>query len=551
MNCQQLIFASYPVHLRDYQKKSITDIYAAWASGAKNVLFQLATGGGKTVIFCDIIKNHAGYSMCIAHRAEILSQMSLTLCRAGIYHNIIAQKNTIREIVRQHVAETGVSVYHATASCTVASIDTLINKITLDFNKYTLVIQDEGHHVLRENKWGRIASKFSHANGLYPTATPVRADGRGLGRKSDGIMDVLVKGVEMRELINQGFLTDYRIIRPPSDIDLTSVTISSTGDFSAPKLRTAIHKSHIVGDVVSHYLKFAAGKLGITFAVDIKSATDIAMQFKKAGVPAEIITAKTSDKLRADVMRRFRKRELLQIVNVDLLGEGVDVPALEVVSFARPTESYALYAQQFGRALRPMPGKERALIIDHVSNTVRHGLPDSPRVWSLERREKRANANQTVFIKTCLNPECLSVYPRFKSSCPFCGSCFPPAERSTPEQVDGDLIELSDDALKVLRGEISRIDSAPRIPAGADNIVTRSIIKRHAERTEAQNTLRGNIAQWAGFLKFKKHSDSEIYKIFYLHTGVDVLTAQTLGRKEAEELTKKIETLIDKEKQQA
>lgn len=535
--------------LRDYQSGLITAIYAAWDRGAINVLPQLSTGGGKTVIFSKIIDTLRVPTMAIAHRSEIVSQISLTLARYGIRHNIIAQKNTVREIINLHLFELQKSFYDPQSNYHVAGVDTLLrlDPETAWFKRIKLVIQDEGHHVLHNNKWGKAARLFPNAKGLYPTATPIRADGAGLGRHADGIIDALVIGPPMRQLIKDGFLTDYRIISTPSDIDLTVVPISAGGDYSPPKLRNAVHKSHITGDVVKHYLKFARDKLGVTFAVDIESAAEIVCEFRNQGVTAEMITGKTPDTLRAQIMRRFRNREILQIVNVDLLGEGVDVPALEVISMARPTQSYCLYSQQFGRALRPLPGKAHAIIIDHVGNVTRHGLPDDiRRTWSLEGRERRRTAQPDVTpVKTCFNSECYAVYERTRRECPFCGYYTPPANRSKPEFVDGDLTELDPDVLEQLRGEIARIDGPPRVPGQVDTVVKRAIVKRHNNRQIAQVALRATIAQWAGFYKQQGLSDSEIYRRFYFDFNIDIASAQVLNINDANSLQVKINLTIN------
>ena len=536
------------MQLRPYQQTVIDDIYTAWQSGAKNVCVQLATGAGKTVVFSSIIANEAGISVAIAHRVELVSQISLTLARHGIRHNIIAQKGAIRSIVALHMQELGQSFFDVHARRFVAGVDTLVKMREPWFPQVSLVVQDEGHHPLRENKWGRAAGLFPNARGLYPTATPVRADGRGLGRGSDGIMDTLVVGVGMRELINAGYLTDYRIFAPPSDLDLSAVPITPTGDYSPPKLRNAVHKSHITGDVVSHYLRIAPGKLGVTFAVDIAAATEIAAEFRKAGVAAEVISSKTPDILRSQIMQRFRRREVMQLVNVDLLGEGVDVPAIEVVSMARPTQSYGLYSQQFGRALRPMEGKSHAIIIDHVNNVLRHGLPDRLRVWSLGRREKRKrNADpDSVPLRVCLNSVCMAVYPATKRICPHCGHYNAPVSRSTIEHVDGDLTELDPQALARLRGEIDRIDGAPRVPSHLAPGLQKHIANEHRARQQCQQELREAIALWAGHLKTNGQEDSEIYRQFYFNFGMDVMTAQTLGSNDADALWDQIQESIAK-----
>jgi len=526
--------------LRPYQIEVIKQVHDAWKAGAVNVCVQLATGAGKTIIFSEVIRQHTGIAVVIAHRVEIVSQISLTLARYGVRHNILAQKHTIREIVAIHMSELGRSFYDPGARKFVAGVDTLarMNPATEWFKQVGLVVQDEGHHVLLKNKWGQAASLFPAARGLYPTATPVRADGQGLGRNADGIMDALVVGVPMRELILDGYLSDYRIFAPPSDLDIREVPITASGDYSPLRLRTAVRRSHITGDVVDHYLKLAPGKLGVTFAVDIQSATEIATAFQRAGVAAEVISSKTPALLRSHIMQKFRRREILQLVNVDLLGEGVDVPAIEVVSMARPTQSYALYAQQFGRSLRPLEGKTHAIIIDHVNNVLRHGLPDAHRVWSLDRRERRARqtADDVIPLRVCINPECMAVYLRTSRACPYCGLYSPPAARLLPEQVDGDLLELNPDVLAKMRGEVDRVDQGARVPQHLPAIAQAAVVKSHRARQRAQGILRASIAQWAGYLHADGIDDAEIYRRFYFAFKTDVMSAQALNARDADNL---------------
>jgi len=407
------------------------------------------------------------------------------------------------------------------------------------------------HHVCADNKWGTAAQLFPNARGLGVTATPVRADGKGLGRHHDGLMDIMVEGPSMRDLINMGYLTDYRIFAPPSDLDLSDVAVSATtGDYSQPGVVKAVRKSHIVGDVVSHYQRIAPGKLGVTFATDVQTATEIAEQFNAAGVPAEVVSAKTPDAERVAVLRRFRKREVLQLVNVDLFGEGFDLPAIEVVSMARPTQSFSLFAQQFGRALRILEGKTEALIIDHVGNVLRHGLPDAPRKWSLDRRDKkgRSGPSDVMPVKAC--PACTGVYERFYPTCPFCGHKPEPAGRSKPEFVDGDLTELDGATLAAMRGAVDEVDKpldqvrAELMAKHAPEIGIRAGVKRHRERQDAQAELRHAIAVWAGAGKAAGRSDSELYRLFYLTFGVDVLSAKALGTKDAEALRLQIEEMM-------
>lgn len=502
-----------------------------------------------TFVFARIAAAVQSAVCAIAHRSELVGQMSVALAREGVRHRVIGPKTLHRACASLHMDEFKRSFIDPGGRVAVASVDTLIGMDPGEpwARQVGLWIQDEAHHVLTGNKWGKACNLFPNARGLGVTATPTRADGKGLGRHADGLMDAMVVGPSMRELIQRGYLTEYRIFAPPSDIDLSTVGLTASGDYSPPQLRVARRKSHITGDVVRTYAKIAAGKLGVTFDVDIESASDTAAAYNAAGFPAEVVTSKTPDALRAQILRRFRNREILQLVNVDLFGEGFDLPAIEVVSFARPTQSYGLYVQQFGRACRIMDGKTHALIIDHVGNVMRHGLPDARREWTLDRRERRGRSAPTdaIPVRTCLNTECMGVYERVLPACPYCGTVPVPQGRSTPEQVDGDLTELDPAVLAAMRGEINRVDGDPRVPSGVAPEVAGAIHKRHHERQSAQAGLRSAIALWAGWQRALGRGDPENYKRFWFTFGTDVATAQTLGAREATELAQRIQQVLN------
>ena len=546
--------------LRDYQIDGKRKILHAWESGVHNVLYMLPTGAGKTAIASEIIEENRGPVCAIAHRQELVAQISQALGRSGVVHRIIGPMTVIRDVVRNHEAEFRRSFYDPNAAVGVAGVDTLVRRVgqlKTWGESVTMWFQDEAHHLLRENKWGAAVEMFPNARGLGVTATPERADGKGLGRQSDGVMDSLIIGPSMRSLITRGYLTDYTIFSPKSDLDLSDVSTGKTGDWSRPGLTRAVQRSHIIGDVVECYRRFAPGKLGITFATDVKSATEIADQFNACGVPAAIVSAKTPAAERSDTLRRFRNREILQIVNVDLFGEGFDLPALEVVSMARPTKSYPLFCQQFGRALRPMPGKGRAIIIDHVGNVAPlrnytgnappprgHGLPDAVRYWSLAARKNGAKRDPgEIPLTPC--PNCSRVYERILRTCPYCGYYPEPIARNGPEFVDGDLEELDAETLAMMRGDVAGVDLTDsefvrRFPSTDPNAIG-GAAKSHRLRREAQRQLRDAIAWWAGHQKAAGRTDSESYRKFYFTFGVDVLSAQALGRIQAEELTRRVQ----------
>ena len=538
--------------LRPYQVKAEQDVYEAWAAGAINVLLRMDTGAGKTVVASNLFRDHQGASCLIAHRQELVGQLSVALAMQGVHHNIIAPNKIVRFISSYHVRMCGQSFFHPQAPCSVAGVKTLVRRkedLGQWAHQVTLWGMDEAHHVLLKNEWGVAVSLFKNARGVGFSATPGRADGKGLGRHAHGVFDAMVEGPPMRELIKMGNLTDYKIFVPPTDMDVTNIDVSkTTGDFNPNQLREASHKSHIVGDVVDQYLRIAPGKLGLTFAVDVETATEIADRYRQLGVPAEVVSAKTPDPIRAELMERFKRGELKNLVNVDLFGEGTDVPGVEVISKARPTQSYPLYAQQFGRALRPLPGKGDALIIDHVSNVIRHGLPDAPRDWSLDARERgtRGKRDETVTPVTAC-PQCIGVYERFLVACPYCGHRPEPAGRSRPEQVDGDLFELTPEALAQLRGgtlEAQRSADDQLADWCGENPPTQQQYMMHAQLKKKQTAAAGlveTINLWGAHSEqISGDSRQESYKRFYLRFGIDHMTAQTLGRKEAEELGAKI-----------
>lgn len=552
---------------RGYQRVLIEKTEAAWTAGVPHVMVVLPTGGGKTHVVAVLVERAAVPAACIAHRSELVGQMSLALAREGVYHRVIGSDALRRNVVAAHMAEFGRSYYQPNSRTAVCSVDTLLRIAPTDpwLASVELAVIDEGHHVLKANKWGKAFALFPRARCLAPTATPTRADGKGLGAHADGIMDVLIEGPSMRELIEAGYLTDYRVFAPASNLDLSNVHISAGGDYNPQELKSARQRSTVTGDVVAHYLRFARGKLGVTFDTDIESATQTAAAFRAAGVPAEVVTGETPDALRQSVLRRFKNREILQLVNVDLFGEGFDLPAIEVVSMARPTQSYSLFAQQFGRSLRLMvapslmaewesftpeqrrahiaaSGKPCAMVLDHVGNVLRHGLPDRVREWSLDGRERRSRSTPTdaVPLRVCTNVACLAPYERVLPKCPHCGAVPEIADRSKPDFVDGDLGELDPAVLAALRGEIRRIDADPVFPIGLGAPARGALARNHAERQEAQRELRAAIALWAGWQRHQGRGTAETYRRFFHKFRVDVATAQTLNARDAAALAASI-----------
>jgi len=536
--------------LRDYQQKLKNDIFTAWKY-SQNVLAVAPTGSGKTVLFCDIIQTANVPTCVIAHRQELVGQMSLQLAKYGVYHRIIGPPPLVKTLSQLHVYVLGKSFYDSHSDVGVAGINSLINRgeqLKRWLPRVGLWVLDEAHHLLKGNVWGQGVTMFPNARGLGVTATPRRADGFGLGRHHDGLFDVMVQGPCGRDLINLGYLSNYMVYAPPCDIDFSQVKISqTTGDYVKNQLVVATKRSHIIGDIVGEYFKLATGRLGVTFMPSVDLAKEVAENFNAVGIPAKMVSANTPDIERVKILRDFANRKILQLVNVDLFGEGFDLPALEVVSMGRKTESFALFCQQFGRVLRPAPGKDKAIIIDHVGNMIRHtlrnGLPDMPQRWTLDRRDRKHKEKDPDILPLRACVSCSAVYEAHLIQCPFCGFIWSPASRSTPEQVEGNLEELNIDVLLQLRGERDRIDSPAQyvkdrmLQAGMPEIAAFGAAKNHRMRQDKQEQLRNKIAIWAGIYHGVGKSDAEIYMRFHKRFKIDILKAQALGRVEAEKLT--------------
>lgn len=500
-----------------------------------------------TVVAAELIRQEqaaGGYFAAIAHRQELVGQISLALARQGVLHNIVAPRPVVKFCSNLHSEELGRSFYSPTAPGFVGGVNTVIRR---DMSKIkdtvSLVFQDECHHVLADNLWGKAASLFPRANGLYVTATPLRADGKGLGRHADGIFDEFIFGPPMRQLIREGSLTDYRIYAPPSDIDLTAMKFGSDGDYSRPELVKRAKKSGIVGDVVSNYEKYCQGVQTVVFVVDVEQAHEVANKLNECGVSSVALSANNTDSERQQAINAFKRKEIQVIVNVDLLGEGFDCPAIECVIMARPTMSYGLYCQQFGRGIRLLPGKDYGLIIDMVGNVKRHGLPDAPREWSLDRREKRSGGNSgDLTTKTC--SDCLAVYAVGPSRCPFCGGNAPApgaSGRGDLVVVDADLRELSPEELAELRGEADKLDREWNVPYGGSKTQMMAAIS-HNKTVKAQRELREAIALYAGAFRSMGCTDEMIHVQMVRTYGVNNARALTLRPKDAEALRGRILT---------
>lgn len=528
--------------LRDYQEKAKSDVYHSWSCGFRNVLLRLPTGGGKSVILTSIAVDtlYTHKTAIMVHRKELVQQLCLTLAKQGVEHNIIASKKDIRGIIAAERRVCNRSYYYVNSNVTVISVDTLISR----HERYkswcqsiTQVITDEAAHVLKDNKWGKAQSYFPNARSLGVTATPERLDRKGLGSHVDGIYDTMVEGPDTAWMINNGFLSRYKIAIPESDYRNYLESKSEKSDYSKKAMMQASQQSQITGDVVENYLKFAKGKQAIVFATDVTTAKQMEKKFKEAGVEAKELNGTTNDSERLEGILNFEAKKIKVLINVDLFDEGLDVPGIECVIMARPTKSLGKFLQMAGRGLRIMEGKEYMILIDHVGNVMEHGLPCARRTWTLDRIKKVGK--KLNLLRICHNVMCNSPYDRSLTECPWCGVEAIKAKRGEsvgripPQQVDGDLTLVDPETLRELE-KLAQLESpadvAQRVGTAINGAAGIKAMRDQQARIETQSRLVEAIAKWAGEKKhYYGYTDRRINKQFWLDHGMTITEA--LGQK--------------------
>ena len=413
------------VILRDYQNQIIHETRELMKKGINSILIQSPTGSGKTLLTAHMLKTASAKGLScwfIVHRRELIKQSVKTFAEVGIRHGVVAA-NFYPEL---HL------------NVQIASVQTLARR--LDKIKIPkLLLWDESHHI-SAGSWSKIHAKFPDSFHIGLTATPERMDGTGLRRW----FTHMVKGPTVQELIKQGYLAPYKIYAPPSVN--TDKMHTRMGDFVKSELNSAIDKPTITGDAIKHYKKLAMGKRAVVFCVSIEHSKHVTNQFLEAGIKACHIDGESDMEYRDTTIERFRNNEIQVLTNVDLFGEGFDLPSLEVAILLRPTQSLSLYLQQVGRALRPYEGKSHAIILDHAGNCERHGLPDEEREWSLDDREKGDRTKESAdSIKIC--GKCYAAQIPGKDFCQFCGFEFEKKPREV-EQVEGELEEIDIEAMR-------------------------------------------------------------------------------------------------------
>ncbi|MBS7253912.1 DEAD/DEAH box helicase [Flavobacterium branchiicola] len=351
-----------------YQKGDIDAIFDRLDNAPQkhHLLYQLPTGGGKTVIFSEIVRRYLSNNdkkvVVLTHRIELCKQTSKMLKGFGVSNKIINSK--VKELPDQN-----------DFSCFVAMVETLKNRINdekLHLDNIGLVIIDEAHY----NSFRKLLNSFKNAFILGVTATPLSSNIKLPMHQS---YDELIVGDTISSLIDKGFLA--RATTYSYDVGLTSLKVGINGDYTV-KSSDDLYTNTLMQEKLLHaYTERSVGKKTLIFNNGIHTSLYVYETFREAGYDIRHLDNTSSSEERKDILQWFKKTPDAILTSVGILTTGFDEPTVETIILNRATKSLTLYYQMIGRGSRKLPGKDEFTVIDLGNNAARFGLWSEPVNW--------------------------------------------------------------------------------------------------------------------------------------------------------------------------
>lgn len=446
--------------LRDYQQELYTDLKREFSRKFKNVMCQLATGGGKTRIFATITSNALEKEQSvwiIAPRRKLVKQASKELFAEGVQHGIINANSKESRAFNVHV-------------CSRQTLEKRVKQKKI-LSWPTIIIIDEAHTGLKFQKFLR---KEAPENTIFIgfTATPERTDGEPL----TSVYESIVYGPELQELVEMGYLKRPRVYKSPPMDEIIQMKFTRSGDLNKKELEEIYHsKKYTYGDEIENYRKNALGRAFICFCASITLSKETAQAFRESGLKVEHLDGEMKDKDIERILKDLGEGRLDGITSVELVTYGLDVPRISCVIILRRTASRALYFQMVGRGLRPQQDFNDCIILDHTDNTDRlaGGHPLAPVEWNFEGDQKKEKVPKNAIEKVenvgkC--PHCWYLFAKMKQckackvlknidevecrcgckdlfvvmACRSCGAEKEQKERGPLKKVDGWLVEIKE-----------------------------------------------------------------------------------------------------------
>lgn len=354
--------------LYGYQQGDIDAIFERLDNAPPNyhLLYQLPTGGGKTVIFSEIVRRylsmHDKKVVVLTHRIELCKQTSKMLKGFDVKNKIINSK--VKELPDQN-----------DYSCFVAMVETLKNRINdekLHMDNIGLVIIDEAHY----NSFRKLLSSFKNAFILGVTATPLSSN---IKLPMNQNYDELIVGDTIKSLIDKGFLAKATTFS--YDVGLTSLKVGINGDYTV-KSSDDLYSNMVMQEKLLHaYTEKTLGKKTLIFNNGINTSLYVYETFREAGYPIRHLDNTNSAEDRKDILAWFKRTPDAILTSVGILTTGFDEPTVESIILNRATKSLTLYYQMIGRGSRKLPKKDNFTVIDLGNNAARFGLWSEPVDW--------------------------------------------------------------------------------------------------------------------------------------------------------------------------
>jgi superfamily II DNA or RNA helicase len=347
--------------LYPYQQEYIDKIFYHLVENPKkqNILFQLPTGGGKTVIFSEIARRYinekSGKVLILTHRIELLKQTASALQDASVLSKLI-------------MSEVGEIEDQENFLCFLAMVETLNNRLKADddyLKDIDLVIVDEAHY----NSFRKIFHYFKDAVILGVTATPLSSN-QHLPLKDN--YGKLLIGDSIKELIEKGFLSAATTFT--YDVNLGGLKIGMDGDYTVSSLDRIYSGYDMQERLIAAYKEKALGTKTLIFNSSIATSVQVGKLFESNGFIIRHLDSTHNKQERKETLEWFRDVPDAIITSVGILTTGFDEPTVETIILNRATRSLTLYHQMIGRGSRRLPGKDHFNIIDLGNNARRLGL---------------------------------------------------------------------------------------------------------------------------------------------------------------------------------
>lgn len=354
--------------LYDYQQEDINKIFKILEAHPDryNLLYQLPTGGGKTVIFSQIVREYIQRTnkkvLILTHRIELCKQTSKMLTGFGVRNKIINSK--IKELPDQDEY-----------MCFVAMVETLNNRLNddkVELDNLGMVIIDEAHY----NSFRKLFKFFEKSFILGVTATPLSSNIK-LPMK-DNYRELIV-GDSINSLIEKGFLAKANTYS--YDVGLSTLKVGINGDYTVKSSEELYSNFSMQEKLLDAYMEKSLGKKTLIFNNGINTSKEVFETFRNAGFDVRHLDNTTSKQDRKDILKWFKNKPDAILTSVSILTTGFDEPTVESIILNRATKSLTLYYQMIGRGSRVLPGKNEFTVIDLGNNAARFGLWSAPVDW--------------------------------------------------------------------------------------------------------------------------------------------------------------------------